>query len=51
MICLFVPIQSQEHYGLVLLQQFYLKNVHDYDWEYDQLWFLVVSNCSDPYRF
>tara|TARA_B100000214_G_scaffold372866_1_gene351971 strand:- start:677 stop:1144 length:468 start_codon:yes stop_codon:yes gene_type:complete len=33
------------------IQQFYLKNVHDYDWEYDQLWFLVVSNCSDPYRF
>ena len=33
------------------IQQFYLKKVHDYDWDYDQLWFLVISNCNEPYNF
>ena len=28
------------------IQQFYLKQVHDYEWNYDGLWFLVISNCN-----
>ena len=31
------------------IQQFYLKSRWDYDWDYDELWFLVISSCSDPY--
>ena len=33
------------------IQQFYLKQQHDYIWDYDKLWFLVVSNCSEPYNY
>jgi hypothetical protein len=29
------------------IQQFYLKHQWDYTWEYDKLWFLVISSC-DP---
>ena len=28
------------------LQQKYLKEVHNYDWEYDPLWFIVISTCQ-----
>ena len=33
------------------LQQKYLKEEHDYIWDYDQLWFMVISTCGpyDPY--
>jgi hypothetical protein len=33
------------------IQQFYLKSVHDYDWDYDQLWYIMISNCSDPFTY
>ena len=33
------------------IQQFYLKNVHAYDWDYDQLWYIMISNCSDPFTY
>ena len=29
------------------IQQYYLKKEHDYDWDYDKLWFIVISSC-DP---
>ena len=28
------------------LQKKYLKEVHDFDWQYDELWYITVSNCS-----
>jgi hypothetical protein len=28
------------------IQQRYLKERHDYDWDYDGLWFMVISTCS-----
>ena len=31
------------------LQQKYLKEEHDYIWDYDALWFLIVSSCG-PYE-
>lgn len=31
------------------IQQKYLKQQHDYDWEYDGLWYMVISTCSDPF--
>ena len=31
------------------LQQKYLKEVHNYDWDYDKLWHLTVSICYDEY--
>ena len=33
------------------IQQFYLKKVHNYDWDYDQLWYIMISACSDPFSF
>jgi len=36
----------QEMEGLTYpLQKQYLKQVHDFDWEYDPLWHHMVSNC------
>ena len=32
------------------IQQFYLEKVHNYTWNYDKLWFLVVSSC-DPHTY
>ena len=29
------------------IQQKYLKEKHDYVWDYDGLWYAVVSTCSD----
>jgi len=26
-------------------QRKYLQEVHDYEWEYDELWYWMVSNC------
>ena len=33
------------------IQQFYLKKVQNYDWQYDQLWYIMISACSDPFSF
>ena len=33
------------------IQQKYLKDRHDYDWEYDGLWFMVISTCTDPFNY
>jgi hypothetical protein len=27
------------------LQQKYLKEVHNFDWDYDKLWYLLISTC------
>jgi len=32
-------------------QKKYLKTAHDFDWEYDKLWYLMISACSDPFNF
>tara|TARA_A100000164_G_C21707603_1_gene676580 strand:+ start:53 stop:475 length:423 start_codon:yes stop_codon:yes gene_type:complete len=31
------------------IQQKYLKDKHDYVWEYDGLWYMVISTCTDPF--
>ena len=28
------------------LQQKYLKEVHEFDWQYDKLWYMTVSSCG-----
>lgn len=28
------------------IQQDYLKKEHNYDWDYDQLWFFMISTCN-----
>ena len=33
------------------IQQFYLKKVHDYDWDYDAMWYMVISTCADPLSY
>ena len=33
------------------IQQKYLKDQHDYDWEYDSLWYMVISSCSDGFNY
>jgi len=33
------------------IQQKYLKDQHDYDWEYDSLWYMVISTCSDAFNY
>jgi hypothetical protein len=32
------------------LQQEYLMEVHNFEWDYDGLWHLMVSNCPDIYN-
>ena len=32
------------------LQKQYLANVHDFHWEYDALWHMVISSCQDNFR-
>ena len=29
------------------IQQFYLEKQHDYIWDYDGLWYTVISNCRE----
>ncbi len=29
------------------IQQFYLKKRHNFDWDYDKLWFTMISNCHN----
>ena len=31
------------------IQQKYLTDQHDYVWEYDGLWYMVISTCADPF--
>ena len=31
------------------IQETFLKKVYDYDWEYDKLWYLMISNCDPEY--
>ncbi len=33
------------------LQKEYLKEVHDYVWDYDPMWYMVISTCSDPFNY
>ena len=33
------------------IQQKYLKDQHNYDWEYDSLWYMVISTCSDSFNY
>ena len=32
------------------LQKQYLANVHNFHWEYDALWHIVICTCGDGYR-
>ena len=29
------------------LQKKYLKEVHNFDWDYDQLWYMTISSCGE----
>ena len=31
------------------LQKKYLKEFHNIDWQYDELWYLLISTCVNPY--
>ena len=31
------------------LQKEYLKDIHKFDWNYDELWHLVISGCGDDF--
>ena len=33
------------------IQQFYLKKVHNYDWDYDQLWYMMISTCHHEFGY
>mgnify|MGYP001242162424 CR=1 FL=1 len=33
------------------IQQKYLKEKHNYVWEYDAMWYMVISTCSDPFNY
>ena len=33
------------------LQQKYLLEIHNFKWDYDKLWYLMVSSCSDPFNY
>jgi hypothetical protein len=33
------------------IQQKYLKEQHNYEWEYDPMWYMVISTCSDPFNY
>ena len=33
------------------LQQKYLLEIHDFKWDYDKLWYMMVSSCSDPFNY
>ena len=33
------------------IQKQYLKEEHDYVWEYDGLWYMVISTCMDPLTY
>ena len=29
------------------IQKKYLKEMHDFEWNYDELWYFVISTCED----
>ena len=29
------------------LQQKYLKEVHEFDWDYDKIWYMIISSCEE----
>lgn len=31
------------------IQKQYLKDQHNYNWNYDGLWYMVISTCNDPF--
>jgi len=31
------------------IQQLYLEKQHDYIWDYDGLWYTVISNCREGF--
>ena len=33
------------------IQQKYLQEQHDYVWDYDGLWYMVISTCADPFTY
>ena len=33
------------------IQQRYLKQEHNYNWDYDKIWYIMISACSDPFNF
>tara|TARA_A100000164_G_scaffold184811_1_gene164125 strand:+ start:118 stop:543 length:426 start_codon:yes stop_codon:yes gene_type:complete len=33
------------------IQQKYLKERHNFEWNYDGLWYLVISTCADPFNY
>ena len=33
------------------IKQFYLKKVHNYDWDYDQLWYMMISTCHHEFGY
>lgn len=33
------------------IQQNFLKKVYDYEWNYDKLWYTLISHCNDPFNF
>ena len=33
------------------IQQFYLKKVHNYDWDCDQLWYMMISTCHHEFGY
>ena len=33
------------------IQKRYLKDQHNYNWDYDGLWYMVISTCNDPFNY
>ena len=33
------------------IQQKYLREKHNFEWDYDGLWYMVISTCSDPFNY
>ena len=33
------------------IQQNFLKKVYNYDWNYDKLWYIMISSCGEPFSF
>lgn len=33
------------------IQQNFLKKVYNYDWNYDKLWYIMISSCAEPFSF
>ena len=33
------------------IQKTWLKQEHGHEWNYDQLWYIMISACTDPFTF